>query len=528
VARAFLRPLTLVLLPLLIPSAAMAQIIVQPQPLAQPQPKEQGKIELRAEGSEFFRALLKIRGIQPVKEADLSTLNNYNDVIVIIVGDPKTRITNRGLSGQFILHTPSGIVENASRSGAAILVATTTNYHLPSHPNFGQIHVEEVPMSYVGEELNATLGNRYRDCPLLVPAPHRFNINGNDADLLKLFDGDGKDSKRLTRVAAGSPTYISLTFDDQQNAGLTPLALFPPGCSDETNRLKGNIVFAAGGEVRILKNSPTPFRIVAFASNKIFSNALLYLAAAENPEDQTDNMELCLRTIEYLQGPGLQRKRCVFFENGRLIEHFDDLARATNKQIPMPSANIGALQKDLIDKGNSLIDGFQKDDAPNKLANKLLPLRTLALIVFWFVSISACLFMLRRVFGSGKPSNIPPAPTIAGATADPPGVFDRRQKELLRRNNVYEPVRDLIREFFESVGIHGEPGEKLPKLKISDVVRKPDSLRLAIKDLWRLAYGQPQVVSIALWRDQEPYFERVREAHAQGKWAFVLESALTH
>ena len=66
----------------------------------------------------------------------------------------------------------------------------------------------------------------------------------------------------------------------------------------------------------------------------------------------------------------------------------------------------------------------------------------------------ACLFLLRRIWGSRTPQRLPPPPTMAGVPTGPPGVFDRRQKELLRRNNVYEPVRDLVREFFDSIGIH--------------------------------------------------------------------------
>jgi hypothetical protein len=141
------------------------------------------------------------------------------------------------------------------------------------------------------------------------------------------------------------------------------------------------------------------------------------------------------------------------------------------------------------------------------------------------LTIFGCWFVLRRVWAARKPTDIPPAPAVAGAPSGPPGVFDRRQKELLRRNNLYEPVRDLVREFFESIGIHGEQTARLPKLMISDVVRRPDSLRTAIKDFWRLAFGPPQVLTVTRWRELEPYFERLRQAHADGKWRFVLSEA---
>jgi hypothetical protein len=110
---------------------------------------------------------------------------------------------------------------------------------------------------------------------------------------------------------------------------------------------------------------------------------------------------------------------------------------------------------------------------------------------------------------------------VAGASTGPPGVFDRRQKELLRRDNVLEPVRDLVRDFFAAIGIQGEPS-RMPRVVINDVVRKPDSLRAAIKDFWRIAFGSPQALTVRRWRELEPFFERLRAAHADGKWRFVM------
>jgi hypothetical protein len=432
---------------------------------------------------------------------------------------------NTSKSGQRIVpDTPNQIASYAAQTRGNILIASSDRYQFPACSPNDKITGFPVECS----NLEATLRGKLPDCPFVIPAPGSEveNLKSTRSAEQRLFIEVGNEQKALTHVAAGAPSYITLDSIEQKD--LKPLAFFPRGCkarngnANDSFSLNQKTAFAVGGDL-IEPNNSLHFRFLAFASSKVFNNALLYLATADNPEDQTDNMELCFRTIDYLQGPNQQRKKCVFFENGRLIDHFDDLARATaGKTMPFPSINLGSLQKDLIDRGNSLLDGFQKEDTPNKIVNRLLPLRTLALTLFWVISISACFFMLRKLVGSRKPTNIPPAPTIAGATSEPPGVFERRQKELLRRNNVYEAVRDLVRDFFESVGIHGEPGAKHPKVQISKVVRKPDSLRLAIKDLWRLAYGPPQVVGVSQWRDLEPYFEKVRQAHEDGKWAFAL------
>ncbi len=520
-ARASLRILTFVLLMLLANANAKAQNNVQfrPEPL-------QAATSLPGEGSEFFRALLHIRGIKPVKESELATLTNFGDVMVIVLGTPHERHFNvNNLRGQFHrnMEPPNQIIHKALSFGAAILIASDVFYQFNITGGSDKIAGTRVEC----RDPEATLRGLH-DCPFAVPlaGPKRTNVVDLQAEARKLFDGDEEGRKKLDHVAAGLPSYIHL--DQNGNPpSLIPLARFPSR-TFATNNGRDNLLaqqayFAVGGEL-MHQHSLRQFRFLALASSKVFNNGLMYLATAEKPEDQTDNLELCFRAIEYLQGPNQHKKRCVFFENGQLIEHFDDLARATARQsIPMPSPNLEARQKSLIDTGKRLVDVLEPRDAPNQIFNNILPLRSLVTVLLWLAAVSACWYIFKRALGLRKPSDIPPAPTIASATSDPPGVFDRRQKELLRRNNVYEPVRDLIREFFVSVGIHGEPGAKLPKLKISRGVRKPDSLQLAIKDLWRLAYGEPQLLGINQWRDLEPYFERVRQAHADKKWAFAFE-----
>ena len=60
---------------------------------------------------------------------------------------------------------------------------------------------------------------------------------------------------------------------------------------------------------------------------------------------------------------------------------------------------------------------------------------------------------------------------------------------------------------------------------ISKAVRKPESLRKAIKDFWKLAYGPPEVLTVNRWREMEPYFQRLQQAHADGKWQFESAEA---
>lgn len=500
------RVLAVVLSSLLSTTGAMAQIKFKPQPVGQ---KANPDTNLSGDGSEFFRALLHVRGIKPVKLENLSGLRNYDDMMIIVIGNPNTPF-NRGASTA--LHAATSAIEN----GGGVLIASDSALKIDRLLNFSG--------SAVNCSDQALTLRDQPDCPFAVPVPKRGPGKFDSQEAVRqLFDGDGKEFQSLKRVVAGSPSYISI-WPGKNQGFLVPIARFPAKCSTEIE-WRDDFSFAVGGE------DPAHFhrqsRFLGMASSNIFNNALLYLASAEREEDRTDNLELCFRVIDYLQGQDQHRKRCAFFENGELIEHFDDLARATSRQtMPLPPINLGSQEKQLILKGNNALDELQKNDAPNKLLNSLVPLRSLALIVLWIASISACLFIFRRAIRTRKPADIPPAPTIAGATADPPGVFDRRERELLRRNNIYEPVRDLLRDFFASLGIHGEPGPKPPKVHIHVTkVSKPESLLLAIKDLWRLAYGKAQIVTVSQWRDLEPYFERVKQAHADGKWSFAFEMA---
>lgn len=513
-----LRALAIVLLSLFLSAAASAQ-------------GDQRKLQenFSGEGSEFFRALLRIRGISPVKDVDLNKLHHFNDVIVVVIGDPKTMVMRQRSSAQhhqiFITRTPEQIMNAATQGGGAVMVATDTAFSfLPG-----------VKERIAGSDLFCTdrksiWGEIYQDCPLVKPFPPPIHNLDLQAEVRKLFNGDGDEMKPLERVAAGTPSYI--TIDKKQHV-LEPLARFPGQTFIRSTGqpLPDAACFAAGAE---FQGAGGNYRYLAFASSKVFNNRLLFEAVANKPEDRTDNLELSMRVIDYLQGSTQfnnpqfnntrQRTKCVFIEQGQLIDHFDDLARATFKQqIPLPQTDIGRREQRLVELADKLLVDAENNDVLNKALNGIAPLKYIVLVLLIASSILVCLFLARKAIMARKPGDTPPAPTIAGATSEPPGVFERRQKELLRRDNIYEPVRDLIREFFGSVGIHGEPGPKVPRINISDVVRKPDSLRLAIKDLWRLAYGEPQVFTIGQWRDLQPYFERVKVAHGEGKWAFKFE-----
>jgi hypothetical protein len=60
---------------------------------------------------------------------------------------------------------------------------------------------------------------------------------------------------------------------------------------------------------------------------------------------------------------------------------------------------------------------------------------------------------------------------------------------------------------------------------ISDAVRKPDTLRQALRDIWAVAYGRPAAVTAVRWAALEPLLGRALAAHREAKWRFVEAEA---
>lgn len=481
--REFLRVLSVVSALLLMAAAAEAQDVRRsPAPIA-------------GDGSELFRALLHLKGIKPVKEYELSDLS-YNDVIVISLG----RSLKSGLLPDVRTYSP------ILSGHGAILIASDEMADL----SFASAKITGTHVECLDSKSDL---KGLPDCPYVIP---RRNIPRNE-EVSKLFLGDGAEQKPLTKVAAGTPSYIDL---DKNNSSYR-LARFPGQCfwavAGQPRQLSTDDAFAVGGE---LHPDHVRARFLAMASSRMFNNAML-------ADKETDNLEFTLRAIEFLQGPGQLRSRCLFIEDGKLVDHFDDLARIESLQnlpIPVPSPKVTKdLQKKIVSLADRMLEQLQKNDTINKMLSKI----NVWPYLLGLGAIAFSVLLLKRAIASRKPTNIPAAPAVVAASSGPPGVFERRQKELLRRNNIYEPVRDLVREFFTGLGIHAEPRMKHPKVIVTYGVRKPDSLKLAIQDFWKLAYGKPQNLSVQRWQIMGPYFERLQQAHADGKWRFVMPAATT-
>ncbi len=494
--------------------------VARAQPVGQPGPLQPAPPQLfAAGGTDIFRAVLAREGFKPIKRNQLrldalGRLQADSTVAVVVLG-----------TGQ-----PDGLDAFGSaraavlRRGAALLAADTPV------ELFAVLDAGRRVARVTGEDVTAAGQDGLRtsvECPFVVPlSPDEFRPPiEKPGPVFGLFRG-------LKSVATNRPSELRLLAEPPAGEYMYPLARFPRSARAGFGGPRPQPpLFAVGGEgTRNAPDDPA-FAFLALADPSVFINQMML-------EPDADNFALAQRVAQFLKGPE-GRDRCLFVENGRVIEDFDSLRDALTPPVPpvppnkMP--NIGQLLRQNQDKVAKLIDDklddIQRKDLVHQFAfgppdgpkeRSRFGLLITALLVF--LSVRMVLVMLGRTLAAKQPTDGPPPPTTGAGAAStgPTGVFDRRRRELMRRNNVFDPVSHLMREFFLSTGVPPDLGPRIPRVWVSDAVRRPDSLRQAVRDMWRIAFGPPVPLTAQRWFEIEPYFDRLRRAHADGKWKFVL------
>lgn len=475
---------------------------------AQPEPvRNAEQIQFVGGGSDVFRGLLHFAGVKPAAWHEIQEVDDYSDLIVVVLGPSR---------GKF--DALPGKLGSVLRRGGAVLVATDTPMNFAKQlPRTTGLGVDGLSIFADGSQPGTFLPE-HLSCPLAVPYTRDdFNIPANQrVPELDLFAG-------LPRVATNAPSF--LLIGGYTGEAKYPLARFHEGVSIPNQFKRAPLAIGGSGPDR---DSNSPYRFLAIADQSIFINQMLV-------EPEIDNLKFAARVVTFLQDGGREKRtRCLFIEDGKEVDRFDtvDFLFAPPPLPPLPIPSLAGLQDKIVDFGNQLIDKAQENDLANKLLlgppeneelrnRRLRALLTVALVLG---SVWAVVWTLRRVWKARQPTDLPQPPLPGGraTAAGPAGIVDRRQKELLRRNNLYEPVRDLIREFFEAAGAPPDHGVKLPRVTIDiRVVRRPDTLKKALVDLWKIAYGPPSHVSVPKWGVLEPLFVRAQKAFADGKWQFV-------
>jgi len=489
-------------------------------PAAASAQEKRGQPTIPADGTDVFLYLLDRAKLQPLKASEVWNLGRHDNLILIVLGDPNQFVFQFGLS-------PLQLAGSVVGNGGAVLIASDAfvNFGPQFHNavDFQRGASAGIANSLVqgGAKTNRTsLFQGRENFPFVVPLP-RPPQGGPEWDV---FDG-------LHRIATNKPSSIVVPSPRGEFRSL--LATFPSDCViDDRNQNRTRALnphaqfFAVGGSGPHADNGG-PYRFLALSDPSVFINEMMLASDDNGP---VDNLELASRTIDYLaDARGHNRTRCLLIQNGQIVERFDSLR--SMMQPPLPIPNIMAMQEKLTDFANKVVDQFETNDTANKIvvgnreAERNRNFKNLMKIIFGLLLFRGIWFLLRRIWQSRRPAD-GPAGTPGGlpfaARGDrPAGIFDRRQRELLRRNNLYEPVRMLVRDMFAEAGAPTDAGNKLPEIVIADVVLRPGTLNDALSELWKIAYGPPRVVSVQRWRLLEPLFERVRQAYEHGKWRFA-------
>ena len=468
---------------------------------------------LPGDGTEVLQFLLDAAKIKPIKHSELSNVGRHmEDVIVIALGQPRPIFDTM----------PAQWANNAISSGGAALIATDAAYEITlGGPRFGPNPNPPKTKSIVtGQQVTNPNPNACflgKETLPFVEARERPQVLDPEWEL---FAG-------LSRVATNRPSAIQ--FTGLEGGYRSVLAGFPVGSRVERNGRFHDLdprseVFALGG------SGPHPatgqhYRLLALSDPSVFINEMMLPIPGAEP---TDNYEFAWRVVAFLSQEGpRRRKQCLFIQNGQVIERFDKLRPLV--QPPVPRINLWDNQHKIVEFADKVVDRFEEQDVANKVLlgkdeeQRSDRFKAIMAVVLAMLAIRAAWYLMKRMASVRRPPDGPPAAPgglpLPSKRDRPPGVFERRQSELLRRNNLSEPVRTAIQEMFAEAGVVPEPGQKMPKVTVSAVVARPDTLREALVELWKIA-ARPRAVSVQRWRVLEPLFVRARQAHRDGKWSF--------
>jgi hypothetical protein len=470
-------------------------------------------------GTELFRAILHNAKIKPLSYGEYAERGRPTDTIVIILG-PRPDDGGMQVNTEFFAYQ---IAREVLRGGGAVLFASDTEVNigawLPGTPRLA-VHSHRV---------HAT-------------APQHLHTERNDSVVLVTREPGrglgpvGDVFRGLHRVVTENPSC--LVVGDYRSPVHDRLAWFPPSSyfvpfenpqppvrNPDHPPTPDRNPFAVGGAGPDF-GSNRPYRFLAMADQAVLLNRLV-------ADPSTDNLELARRVVTFLQDPdGQNRTHCLFVVRGTVVEKFDTAYQYAVAPPSVPSLGLPPWEKVerlIVDGGNRLIDQAEENDALNRMAlgPDSQPIRQhrnlvgLMQALFVIGSVWAVWFVLRRVWRARQPGDQPRPPVIGGAPKPgPAGIFDRREQELLRRNNLYEPVRELLRDFFSAAGAPPDTGRKPSHLVFEGTGAKPARLRKAIDELWRIAYGRATLVTVYQWQELEPKFEMVRQAFKDGIWRF--------
>lgn len=452
----------------------------------------------------LFRGLLHFHGVKPVTAPELREMgrDEFRDLIVIVLG-----CSTRGESDW-----AGGYTKPALANSGAVLIATDRGADLSFF----------LPPSRNGAELVIT-GEKVE--PLAV-----MNCYGGDGRFP--FLTAVRSDPAFDALFANRPrvaTAIPSRFAARGVHDTVPLAVaLTPGNAAQAN----GSLFAVGGVGR------NGSRTLVMADPDVLSNQMLYSSGLPDRTGQgTDNWAFANDLVkDFLRGPD-GRSRCLFVENGRIVDRFDEVELKSVQNMPpipdLPLPNpldrrVQAKLADVIDRGLvTLEDRHLPDTAitgpPNEPTGRRFNIAMM--VIASAVGLSLVGLMARRLFLAGRHrKDLVPAPTDPLFLGDETalGSFGQRRAELLRGSDFRKPVAHRIRTLFAARGLPAGFGRhRLPPLEFRGRVDR-EQLGGDIRDLWDVAArDEADPLPYSEWKDLEPVLANVHAAAAADRWRFA-------
>jgi len=474
--------------PSLFLAAASLLLVAVPTAPAQQKPPSTAFLN----GTEVFRRILFDtgkdvfeNGFQPLDA--FSKLDDPRHSILIVLGD-----ANR------LTEVPHGL-RNFVERGGVLFLATDR----PPHGEAGAALYRTAGVGVNGTSMvcddkdSCYHGLPY--CPFLRP-------EDEDSDL---FRNLMREHSSLSTVASNAPSYLErLPWAEPDGVPfpppLAPLARLPRECYPEGGVAMnpmlspGPRLFAVGGGVE-------EGRVLVMADHSVFINEMML-------QKDNGNIEFAYNALQWMIGHEAdQRTKVLFVEDDRINTRFevplkevpDELAdrlldfllhhipEAAQKAAP-------ALERDLkqFDQRGGADDLLWRFLRRGGVTPDGL-LRGLAVALAVLVVLYGCW----KVGWKARHGADSQGPLLASALyrLAPTGtVAEQRRKALIHADNLWEPARNLARQFLTGAGVSG--GAAAPRVEVRGGWLRRWTMAGRVKRLWRLAYGAPARLSLSDWR----------------------------
>ena len=445
----------------------------------------EGQIVVDKLGMDCFRHLLFDAGMEPLSNT-FEILNQPQDTVIILLGSESSLLL---VNNQF---------ETAVRRGATLIVAADRSSN--STFDFGIDYVDGTIRAGKEDALKGIA-----EYPFIRPIKPFFPIESTPLrELFGGFSNRGDNAIAANTSCVIRPVGRPLDFRRETLAGF-PFSSRFNGRAYEPSR----DFFAIGGGFG-------QGRVLFLADHSVFVNNLIL-------RPDIANLLFARGMIEWAQGPQ-QKKRCLLVEDG-VIRTVYPLPT-----IPPKDGNLLELLLKMAlifeQHGDRMIAEVERRDGFNQFILQKFPMREILRTVMFLVAgfvILLGVFWFMRSRTTADPARTLVTPELAALI--PQGdALHQRFEGLMDTGNVYEVVREAVRDFFD--GLHAMPTAdgQPPRLLIVDDHPEPTRLRTRIMRLWTIAFGiTPVEITAADWKSISVDLREILEEADNGSWKFVSQ-----